>query len=849
MGPLPPTSPIQQPPHSAGLSYKGLRAAIDPQSIPSPIDAIEIDREQWDDQPFGTLPGGHVPLSTTDYVAIDQGNSSPRFVRVSTWNLPSTSRLASECEVPLVAIIHPLADQDPREEPIPLVDTGDVGPARCAKCRGYINPWCKWVAGGMRWRCNLCSHETEVASEYFCNLDANMTRLDHLQRPELNKGTVDFAVPKDYWVPQSEPRIEALYQPVVPTSTSEKRPPEPMHYVFAFDVSQDAMTSGFTRSASLQVLDLLYGYDAEDGTRVDPCFPSQSKVCILSYDRSVHFYDLSPRGADNPCMLVLPDLDDIFVPIRDGLFADIQDSQRVITNLLTTLGDTSNRFLETEAALGSALAACLAALAGKGGQVIVFPGVIPTIGLGALTTPEDMSVLIGTEKEKTIFTPRHEDWQELGEQCAEEGIGVNIFFANSRPVDLASISVVSSVTGGQLYFHPRFDPVRDGLVLHSELRRLLLRTTGYSCLMKVRCSQGLRIAQHYGNFYEPPTSDLTFGTLDADKAISVVLEHTRSLAEGEFAFLQSAVLYTTVTGERRVRVCNLGIQVAGMAGNVFRFADMDAVVCHLVREGIHKMRSQKIAKIQEYLTDKCAAILLAYRKYCAASAPASQLIIPEAFRALPLYILAIMKSRPLKAQNVVTDVRVYHAHKIMAMGARATMQHLHPRLMALHDLTMRAAMPDPQTGLIRLPGLMRDSYIFMESYGIYLIDNEELLVLWIGSDASPQLLKDLLDVDDFLHTDPNMIQLPVLPTRLSEQVHNIIAYRHAQRGWTPKLSIARQNMDGAELEFADMLVEDRNNAAMSYLDYLCLVHKQINTVLTGGTSFNNNRSSFKSAPW
>ena len=81
---------------------------------------------------------------------------------------------------------------------------------------------------------------------------------------------------------------------------------------------------------------------------------------------------------------------------------------------------------------------------------------------------------------------------------------------------------------------------------------------------------------------------------------------------------------------------------------------------------------------------------------------------------------------------------------------------------------------------------------------------------------------------------------------MSEQVHNIINYRHAQRGWTPKLTIARQNMDGAELEFADMLVEDKNNAAMSYLDCtclsrhsafvpltsatldLCLVHKQIN---------------------
>lgn len=144
---------------------------------------------------------------------------------------------------------------------------------------------------------------------------------------------------------------------------------------------------------------------------------------------------------------------------------------------------------------------------------------------------------------------------------------------------------MASGTGGELFFHPRFEPSRDSPVLDSQLRRLASRTTVYNAVMRVRCSYGLRISKIYGNYYENPASDLEFGVLDADKAISVALEHTRQLDDRQYAYIQSAVLYTTADGQRRVRTCNLALQVASLAGNVFRYADMDATACHMLREG------------------------------------------------------------------------------------------------------------------------------------------------------------------------------------------------------------------------------------------------------------------------
>ena len=88
-------------------------------------------------------------------------------------------------------------------------------------------------------------------------------------------------------------------------------------------------------------------------------------------------------------------------------------------------------------------------------------------------------------------------------------------------------------------------------------------------------------------------------------------------------------------------------------------------------------------------------ILASYRKNCSAHSSLSQLILPEALKILPLYVLGLLKhpamlenrSLPSNVKVVVRGhERCYFLHKLLSATPYETINSLYPRLYAVHNM-------------------------------------------------------------------------------------------------------------------------------------------------------------------
>ncbi|XP_034715289.1 protein transport protein Sec24C isoform X1 [Etheostoma cragini] len=774
------------------------RHRIDPDAIPSPIQVIEDDRAKCT-EPFTTGVRGQVPpLVTTNFQAKDQGNASPRFVRCTAYNVPCTADMAKQSQVPLAAVIKPLATLPPDETPPYLVDHGEAGPVRCNRCKAYMCPYMQFIEGGRRFQCGFCSCVTEVPPHYFQHLDHTGKRVDCYDRPELSLGSYEFVATVDY--------------------CKNNKIPQPPAFIFLIDVSYNAVKSGMVNIVCQELKTLL-----DFLPRENPEMDSVVRVGFVTYNKVLHFYNVKASLAQ-PQMLVVSDVSDMFVPLLDGFLVNVNESRLVIESLLDQIPEMFADTRETETVFGPVIQAGLEALkaADCSGKLFVFHTSLPIAEApGKLKNREDKK-LVGTDKEKSLFQPQVSFYNTLAKECVAQGCCVDLFLFPNQYVDVATLGVVPVSTGGSIYKYTYFQAQSDTERFLNDLRRDVQKLVGFDAVMRVRTSTGIRATDFFGSFFMSNTTDVELAGLDCDKAITVEFKHDDKLSEETGALMQCAVLYTSCSGQRRLRVHNMAVNCCSQLADLYRNCETDTIINFFSKYAFRGLLTNPTKAVRDTLINQCAQILACYRKNCASPSSAGQLILPECMKLLPVYLNCVLKSDVLMpGADVSLDDRAYLRQLISGMDVTESHIFFYPRLLPLTKLESGS-----------LPVALRDSEERLSKGGVYLLETGLHLFLWVGASVQQELLLNIFGTQSFSQIDPSLTSLPVLDNPFSQRLRDIIESFRAQRSRYMKLMVVKQE-DKAELIFRHFLVEDKSaSGGASYVDFLCHMHKEIRQLLS-----------------
>lgn len=186
-----------------------------------------------------------------------QVNCDSDIMRCTLTNMPSNAKLLARCRLPLGLVMHPFRDLSS----LHTINSKVI--VRCRSCRTYINPFVQFLDSGRRWRCPVCFLANSVPDDFYYD-PGTQTYGDPSRRPEIRSATVEFIAPSEYML----------------------RPPQPATYLFCFEVSRNAVATGYLRFACDRLAALLNRIPGD----------SRRQIAFITYDSAIHFYKLCGKS-------------------------------------------------------------------------------------------------------------------------------------------------------------------------------------------------------------------------------------------------------------------------------------------------------------------------------------------------------------------------------------------------------------------------------------------------------------------------------------------------------------------------------------------------------------------------
>lgn len=818
----PPTAPLQTmsiheqatpPPGMHTASITDSRLLPRPDMSPSAM-ATRISRgDPSPNPPSDTAPfTDPITGQPTPRMAVEPAACPPeafvpvtnRAVRLCNSAFPMTIALAKKYSMPLGAVVQPLA----KDDPVPVVNFGGAGIVRCRRCRTYINFSCSFRDGGRRWICSMCGFTNEVPSEYFSPLDQNGKRRDAAERPELHRGSVEFVAPAEYMV----------------------RPPMPPVYLFVMETTPASVKSGALAAAIAGIKNSINSMPNEGRTRVG----------IITFDSAIHFFRLSPGEDAEPSIFVISDINDVFLPTPESIMVQLDDCRPCFERALDMIAQSQIEIkgvVSAPSCLGAAVKGAQKALEYSGGKMLIFAASRPTVGPGSLRERGDNSYL-GTDQERGILRPDSAVYSQMAVTMSKYQISCDMFLCPPPPghyLDVSTLAPLMKFTGGELFFCHNFDAPKDSPRLQLAINRVLARETGLEAVMRIRATKSVRCTNFSGRFFLRSADLLSLPNVDADKSFAVQFQfEDSSVGEGPFC-LQVALLYTTTTGERRIRVHTVAIPVTSSLSDLFLRVDAPATLNIFARQSADGMKDRSLNELKKNLLDKVITALAKYRQVCQTQYPAvlgsSELLLPDSMVLLPLYMHGLSKT-PILSRDASGaflykfDDKSALAHSVDIMNAAETSALVYPNVIQIYP------WPAGEGKVVKYPPGAPATVATLKSDVGVLIDDGQSLILWLGRAILQRFTSELLGKAVSGPVDPRYLSVELMRrgntikgpiSQVYTTVNSILA---ARKSFMP-FHVVPEGDQRMQPRVEALMTEDRSASTMNYREFLLEVQRRI----------------------
>ncbi|EGG24555.1 putative transport protein [Cavenderia fasciculata] len=709
------------------------------------------------------------------------------FMRMSMNAVPNLPATLGKVHIPLGCSIQPLA-LDPNFE-VPLISTQIV---RCKRvsCKAYINPFVVWVDGGGRWKCNVCDLVNDITQDYFSPIDLTTgKRADIAQRPELQRGCVEFLASREYTI----------------------RAPQPPSYFFVIDVCYESVVSGMLNCAIESIKASLDNMPGDSRTRVG----------FMTFDDSLHFYNLR-LNTGKPQVYVVTEMDNIYVPPFDDFLVNLKEARPIVDKLLDIIKTTHMQKKEQKviSSLGNALKAAFQICQGVGGKIVVLQSYLPRGHFGKLQVREYQQQL-GTKKEALLLQPSDlgEFYKEFGLNCVSHQLSVDVFLFGTDYVDTSSLGCMAQITGGELFYYPSFIASRDGQTFAANLMHTLTRVTGWEAVMRVRTSRQLNINVYHGNYFLKSSDLLSLATTDQDKTYTLQMSINDAITT-KYVTIQAALLYSHSSGERRVRVLTTSVPVVTNYADLFRYADVSVVASLITKMAIDKALSSTLNDAREAIANKCVDILTAYKTMLNSNqagggnqsalstsvtlSPAvPKLLLPESLKHLPLYVVAMVKNIRMKTVDLVSCLNFFYPQ--------------------FYNLLAPATEPTAQS----VPTTLKLSSDQLSRAGVFAVINGYSIFIYVGEQLDQRICHEIFGCD-FASLDPLTFQdLPLLDNDANRYARKIIEMSKQSYSEYMRMVLIKSNDRQKGPEFQSLLVEDRSQEGGSYYEFITQLQTRV----------------------